>query len=136
MGMPGVKEGNLKQSQQTADPAMLQMLMKAMMGQGGGAQLAKLMKQSTQQQGAAMENPKSDLNAFVRSKTGENVTKDAIMYTTQEVEGAKPASFISTVVLMTINPDKIYTGKPQPNKKAAEADAAKAALRQNGQKVG
>merc|ERR1712066_342728 len=82
---------------------------------------------------APVENAKNELNEFVKKQTGEKSTKDSILYSTVEVEDSRPTQFISTVVLMTINPEEIYTGEPQPSKKNAEASAARAALEENGQ---
>merc|ERR1712187_816551 len=113
-----------------------------MMGQKGGPQMAKMMKAAAsasssskqqpkqQRQVAPVDNVRNELNEFVKKQTGEKSTKDSILYSTVEVEDSRPTQFISTVVLMTVNPEKIYTGEPQPSKKTAEASAAKAALQQ------
>merc|ERR1711874_395216 len=81
-------------------------------------------------------NAKQLLNDMIREKTGERVGKDAIVYNTTQIEDAKPVQFVSEVTIATLNPGKVYKGKPAPNKKAAEASAAEAALRQNGQGKG
>merc|ERR1712187_754448 len=88
------------------------------------------------QQAAVPDNSKMLLGQFVQKKTGEQATKEAILYTTEEVEGSKPPKFVSEVTLVTVSPDKVYKGKPQESKKKAEASAAAAALRQNGQGAG
>merc|ERR1719401_260075 len=115
--------------------------MMKMMGQKGGPQMAKMMKAAAsassssskqqpkqQKQAAPVDNVRNELNEFVKKQTGEKSTKDSILYSTVEVEDSRPTQFISTVVVMTVNPEKIYTGEPQPSKKTAEASAAKAAL--------
>merc|ERR1712048_659575 len=87
-------------------------------------------------QAAAPDNSKMLLNQFVAKKTGLQATKEAVIYTTTEVEGSKPPKFVSEVILVTVSPDKVYKGKQQESKKKAEASAAAAALRQNGQSAG
>jgi len=78
-------------------------------------------------------NAKMLLSQWVQTKTGEQATKDQIVYTTTEVEGSKPPEFVSEVVILPVDPSKTYKGKKAASKKAAEALAAEAALRQNGQ---
>merc|ERR1719428_976536 len=46
------------------------------------------------------------LAQWVRSKTGEQVTKEQLAYTTTEVEGSKPPEFVCEVVILPIDPSK------------------------------
>merc|ERR1712187_166885 len=79
------------------------------------------------------KHPKMILSEWLRTKTGEQPTKDSILYNTVEVEGSKPPQFVCELTLLSLDPNKVYKGKPSPSKKAAETSAAEAALKQNNQ---
>jgi len=83
--------------------------------------------------GSGVGNAKMLLSQWVQTKTGEQSTKEQIVYTTTQVEDSKPPEFVCEVTIIPLDPSKSYKGKKSPSKKAAEAAAAEAALRQNGQ---
>merc|ERR1712187_513665 len=99
----------------------------------GGKKGKKNAVQQVVQQAAVPDDSKMLLNQFVTKKTGAQATKETVLYNTTEVEDSKPPKFVSEVILLNVDPEKAYKGKQMESKKKAEASAAAAALKQNGQ---
>lgn len=139
----GVKKAIIKKSPATtawAKPQQQQQqqflqLAQQFMGKQGMKQIQQIMAASQQEETTRNTGDQSKmlLSQFVSQKTGEQATKDTIMYTTEQVEGVNPPQFVTEVMLVTIDPSKSYKGQPQASKKAAEASAAAKALKANGQ---
>eukprot|EP00930_Biecheleria_cincta_P014444 TRINITY_DN12417_c0_g1_i1.p1 TRINITY_DN12417_c0_g1~~TRINITY_DN12417_c0_g1_i1.p1 ORF type:complete len:146 (-),score=34.26 TRINITY_DN12417_c0_g1_i1:91-528(-) len=110
--------------------------MMQMLGAGNGSGKAQQMMQllSTMQGGQEQgDTTKDTLNSWLQKTTGNSPTKAEVVYNTMEVPGSKPPSYISSVVLLTLDPSRTFSGEPSPSKKLAEISAAAAALRENGQ---
>jgi len=139
-----VKKTQLKKSQaQPGNQQQMMQMVQSMFGKQGMNQLMQMMGGAS---GAASMQPggpqglgdqsKMLLSQFVSQKTGQQATKETIVYTTTQVEDVNPPQFISEVTLVTVDPDTSHKGKAQASKKASEASAAAVALRKNGQKNG
>merc|ERR1719162_1935667 len=136
----GAKKPQMKKGQEKpANQQQMMQMVQTLMGKQGMKQLQQMMAGTPNQQGGQQslgEQSKMLLTQFVTQKTGEQATKEAIVYTTTQVEDVNPPQFISEVTLVSIDPDTAHKGKAQASKKAAESSAAAAALRKNGQKGG
>lgn len=137
----GKKQPANAMNQLASNPQMMQMF--AQLVQGGGNQQAagQLMQLLGQVQGAGGagaqgDNSKELLHKWIAEVTGAVPTKDAVVYSTSEVPESKPTQFVSTMVILVIDPSRTYTGEPGASKKQAEVNAARQALQENGRATG
>merc|ERR1712048_228292 len=103
-------EAALRQNNQSKKKAIAKVL---------GAQTGQKVAAATAPPTSEGKNPRKILAEWLQTKAGGPLTKDSISYNTVEVEGSSPPQFISELILVTLNPNKVYKGKPAPSKKSS-----------------
>lgn len=103
-------------------------------GKGGG----KGGKGANQQQPTGPkeqgDQSKELLHQMIYKATGKHAVATDVLYNTVDLQ-TQPPQFVSHVILLTIDPNRTYTGEPMPNEQDAERSAARTALSENGQQV-